>query len=115
MALKDLYSIIGGRIKEFREVHNLTQAEVSEKTGINRATISNIESGKQQVSLNYVYLIAKALDTEILTFLPTIKELNIQTEEAQAFLTEKINEQDIDEATKNAILLSVNKKPEDDK
>lgn len=114
MALKDLYIIVGKKVRDFRELHDKTQADISTETGINRATISNIESGKQQVSLQYLYLIAKALETEITTFLPSIKELNITSEESMSILAEKLNEQE-DDSIKNSILGVLNKKPGDDK
>lgn len=113
MALKDLYKVVGQRIKDYRELHEWTQAYVSERTEINRATISNIEAGKQQVSLQFLYLIAKALETEISTFLPTLKELNITAEETSAILNEKLDEHG-DDAIKNTILEALNKKPEND-
>lgn len=34
------------RIKELREKHNLRQADVAEKTGIDQRSISNYETGK---------------------------------------------------------------------
>lgn len=113
MALKDLYIVVGQRIRDFRELRDKTQADISKVTNINRATISNIESGKQQVSLAYLYLIAKALNTEISTFLPTTKELNITEEDSLSILTEKLDEHG-DDSIKNTILGLLNKKSEND-
>jgi len=113
MGLKDLYLTVGKRIKDFRVLHDKTQADISELTNINRATISNIESGRQQVSLQYLYLIAQSLNTEITTFLPTLKELNITIEESLSILNVKLNEQG-DDSIKNTILEALNKKPDND-
>jgi transcriptional regulator with XRE-family HTH domain len=115
MPLKDLYTIVGKRVRSYRDIKGLTQADISEKTKINRATISNIESGKQQVSLQYLYLIARELDTEISTFLPSLKELNISEEDNLTLINEHLNEQDVDDVTKNSILELLNRKPKNDK
>lgn len=115
MALKDLYSIIGQRIRDCRDRLELTQADLSRHTGINRATLSNIESGKQQVSLHSLYLIAEALQKEVSYFLPTVKEINILTEEHRDYLAEKMEEQNLDDLTKNTILHLLNKKSGNDK
>ncbi len=113
MALKDLYQIIGSRVKELRDLKGgLTQADLSAKTNINRATISNIESGKQQVSLHYLYLIAKALDVEAKELLPSVSEIHILPNEILDNLNEKFVEHNLDELSKNNILQALNKNPD---
>lgn len=43
--------MIKNRLKEFREEHGLSQAELCEKTGLSRTTISKIENN-EEVNVN---------------------------------------------------------------
>jgi transcriptional regulator with XRE-family HTH domain len=54
------------RIK--RVVKKMTQRELAEKAGINRAYISLIESGKHEPSISVLSRIAKALDCNVKDF-----------------------------------------------
>jgi len=50
----EILTDLGIKLKKIRLNENLTQKEVSEKTGIDRATISQIENGK---NTSVVYLL----------------------------------------------------------
>ena len=57
---------MGYKIKERREELRMSQEELSEKSGVNRTTISMIETGKaEQVLTGTLVALAKALDTTI--------------------------------------------------
>ena len=57
---------MGYRIKERREELKMTQEELSEKSGVNRTTISAIENGKaEQVMTGTLIALAKALGTTV--------------------------------------------------
>lgn len=57
---------MGYRIKELRESMNMTQAELSEKSGISRGTISALESNTMRETTTKTLLkIAKALDSTV--------------------------------------------------
>lgn len=71
-----LYTIIGQRIRSFREKNEWTQDVLGEKVGLTRSSIANIELGKQKVPLGTVYLFAQILSIEIFEILPTLKEIN---------------------------------------
>ena len=53
------------RIKEFRARHDLTQAQLAEKLGVRRETISFIEQGKYNPSLRLAHRIAKELKSSL--------------------------------------------------
>lgn len=53
------------RIKELRARHDLTQEELAEKVGVRRETISFLERGKYNPSLELAHKVAKVLDTTI--------------------------------------------------
>lgn len=57
---------MGYRIKERREELRMSQEELSEKSGVNRTTISMIETGKtEQVLTGTLIALAKALETTV--------------------------------------------------
>ena len=60
---------VGEAVAIRRKAIGLTQAQVAVKVGISRASIANIESGRQKVLLHQVYLFAEALK------LPSIMQL----------------------------------------
>ena len=57
-----IYRDVGRHIKCYREGANRTQAQLAIEIGISRASLANIEAGRQQVLLHHLYAIANALD-----------------------------------------------------
>ena len=53
------------RIKEFRARHDLTQAQLADRLGVRRETISFIEQGKYNPSLRLAHRIAVALESSL--------------------------------------------------
>lgn len=60
---------LGFRIKELRELSNLTQKELAEKATISRNYVTSIETGRYSPSLEVLKNIAKALDITVLQLL----------------------------------------------
>lgn len=57
---------MGNKVKEYREKKNMTQLDLSQKSGVSRVTISQIESGiERNTSSRTLLKIAKALDTTV--------------------------------------------------
>lgn len=57
---------IGLRIKEIRSSKGLTQQDLADRCGITRTTISKIESGKFNLSIDLLNRILSPLNAEIL-------------------------------------------------
>jgi putative transcriptional regulator len=53
------------RIKEFRARYDMTQEELARKVGVRRETISFLERGRYNPSLNLAHEVSKALSTSI--------------------------------------------------
>lgn len=53
------------RIKEYRAKLNMTQEDLAKSVGVRRETISHLEKGKYNPSLQLAYDIAKALHSTI--------------------------------------------------
>ncbi len=57
---------MGYRIKEIRQKQGMSQQELSEKSGVSRAIISNLESGKtEQTTVRTLLKIARALESTV--------------------------------------------------
>lgn len=57
---------MGYKIKERREELRMSQEELSEKSGVNRTTISAIETGKaENIMTGTLVALAKALETTV--------------------------------------------------
>ena len=73
-ALQPEYDIIQAMI-EARVCQNITQKELSERTGITQADISRIENGTRNPSLSMVKKLARGLELQLkLEFAPTPSE-----------------------------------------
>jgi transcriptional regulator with XRE-family HTH domain len=61
MAEDAIYKTFGRAIATKRKRLNLTQAELAGRVGMSRASVANIEGGRQNVLLHHVYSLAAAL------------------------------------------------------
>lgn len=59
------YKGIGKQINKFRKAQNLTQAELSEKSGIEPSNLSHIERAATKLSLPTLVNIANALEVSL--------------------------------------------------
>lgn len=69
MDIIDTY--VGARIQELREKNNFSQEELGRKIGLSRVSISNMEAGRQSISLKKLFLISLALNEPLQIILPT--------------------------------------------
>ncbi len=90
-----------------RKADNLTQEKLSEKVGVKRATISNIEAGRQQITVHLLYKFAQALHTEVSAFLPSIEELSSNTQDSESHLRNLLEQKDAGDITTNSILKTI--------
>jgi len=56
---------VKNKIKEYRSIHDLTQADLAQAVGVRRETIVYLEQGKYMPSLKLAYDVAKTLKTKI--------------------------------------------------
>jgi transcriptional regulator with XRE-family HTH domain len=61
MAEEAIYKAFGRAVATRRRKLELTQAELAARVGMSRASVANIESGRQSVLLHHVYGLAEAL------------------------------------------------------
>ncbi|WP_202801895.1 helix-turn-helix domain-containing protein [Rhodovulum sp. PH10] len=77
---KWIYPIIGERVRQRRKTFKLKQEVLAEKVGMSRATVANIETGRQNVLVHQLFALAEALEIEPQALLPD-KDLRPTTEE----------------------------------
>ena len=71
MASDSLYTAFGNAVSTRRKALGLTQAQLANKVKMSRASIANIESGRQNVLLHHAYALAAALEfTKVGELLP---------------------------------------------
>ncbi len=67
---KRLYIELGKRIKNARDSKHLSQAGLADASFLSRTSITNIEKGRQHLPLHTLYVIANALQVNIVELLP---------------------------------------------
>ena len=102
-----LYAKIGEKLVALRKADKLTQEKLSEKVGVKRATISNIEAGRQQITVHLLYKFAQALHTEVAAFLPSNEELSLKDPDDESQLRNLLEQKDAGDITKNSILKTI--------
>jgi transcriptional regulator with XRE-family HTH domain len=77
MDKEQLYQAIGRNIRAAREQsrNKISQEKLAKHLGLSRASIVNIEAGRQHAPLHLLWQIAEALDTELVRLIPTKQDL----------------------------------------
>jgi transcriptional regulator with XRE-family HTH domain len=80
--IKYLYEELGSRIKKQRETKGFKQAPFAELLKISRASLVNIEKGRQHPPLHNLYEIARLLGLSMNDLLPSLLEdVNVNLDE----------------------------------
>lgn len=83
----NLYRLIGLRVANFRNKKKISQAALAEQVGVARTSVTNLESGRQRVTLDHLNQIAEVLGVELSELMPTRKQLRqkVVTPDVQQF------------------------------
>lgn len=82
MSNDEIYILFGEAVATLRKQHKLTQNGLAAKTGMSRASIANIERGRQNVALHHIYSIAGALEiSRVSDLLPAMSKSTKREEE----------------------------------
>ena len=65
-----LYQQFGELVRRYRNRLSLSQVQLGTAIGLTRASIANIETGRQRIPLHHLFRIASALKIEIDVLLP---------------------------------------------
>ncbi len=58
----DVYKLLGSRAATRRKQLKLKQEDVAKQIGLSRASVANLETGRQKILLHHVYKLAAALE-----------------------------------------------------
>lgn len=69
--------LVGRKIRQLRQAHNLTQTELSTRIGIQQSDLSRMEKGEYRVSLDNLFKILAEFRMSIAEFFDEIAEESI--------------------------------------
>lgn len=61
--IEPCYRMLAARIEMIRKTLDVTQGELSKRSGLSRPSIANIELGRQRIYMHHVERVAQALGT----------------------------------------------------
>jgi len=64
------YLELGRLVEKHRQSRGMSQESLGKQVSLKRASISNIECGRQRIYLHTIYLLAAALGTRVTSLLP---------------------------------------------
>ncbi len=90
--VEPVYAYFGNHIGKLRDKKKLTQEQLGAKLQppLKRASIANIEGGKQRVLLHTVLQLARALDTEVSVLVAALERPVVGSSDLEAELEEKL-------------------------
>lgn len=81
MGTADIYPLIGEAIRSRRKRLSLTQDKLAAALQISRASLANIEAGRQKVLVHHLYDIADALQLDVKDLLVEMPKASTPTEQ----------------------------------
>jgi transcriptional regulator with XRE-family HTH domain len=81
MGTADIYPLIGDAIKHRRKLLSLTQDKLASALHISRASLANIEAGRQKILIHHLYAFADALQLDVKDLLVDMPSAALNEEE----------------------------------
>src|SRR5579862_2059175 len=78
----DLYGEVGRKLRQARVTQGLSQERLAQQLGISRASVVNIEAGRQRAPLHLLWQFSEALATDLSLLIPRKEELSPAAREA---------------------------------
>jgi transcriptional regulator with XRE-family HTH domain len=71
---EQIYEMLGRSIASRRKTSGISQQALADSLGLSRASIANIERGKQAVQLHLIFKIAAVLRVDVLELIPATSQ-----------------------------------------
>ncbi len=81
-----IYRVFGQKLRELRLRKQIPQQELATLSGLTRASVANIESGRQRVLLHQAVEFAEALGVSLAEIVPLTSEISAGRESANSKL-----------------------------
>lgn len=78
----DLYGEVGRKLRQARVTQGFSQERLAQQLGISRASVVNIEAGRQRAPLHLLWQLSEALATDLSMLIPRREELSPTAREA---------------------------------
>jgi transcriptional regulator with XRE-family HTH domain len=78
----DLYAEVGRKLRQARVTQGLSQERLAQQLGISRASVVNIEAGRQRAPLHLLWLFSETLASDLSLLIPRREELLPTAKEA---------------------------------
>ena len=72
---KGLHEAIGAEIKKIRKKKGFNQSDLAEKIGLERTSVTNIETGRQKATVTVLYKICDLFQIDIADLLPKVSDM----------------------------------------
>lgn len=74
---KKLYALLGERIKRLRRMQSpeMNQEKLGQILGLTRTSVTNIERGKQKLTVDALYKLCETFSIEVSALMPTLSEV----------------------------------------
>jgi transcriptional regulator with XRE-family HTH domain len=79
----ELYRELGRKLRQAREGLHLSQELLARRLDISRASMVNIEAGRQRAPLHLLWQVAELLETELTSLIPNRQELLVPRNQMQ--------------------------------
>lgn len=70
-----IYPLVGTLIRNRRKKLRFTQETLAARVGMSRASIANIEVGRQKILVHHLYVLAEILELAPTDLMPAVKQL----------------------------------------
>jgi len=74
----EVYRVLGRKVRQMREVQRMSQDSLAQHLGISRASMVNIEAGRQRAPLHLLWQIAEVLHSKLIELIPTPDEVAVR-------------------------------------
>lgn len=92
MSASSFLTDFGTTVRRLRERRGMTQAELAERVGLGRTSMTNLESGKQNPPLSLLPVLARALGVEPERLL---RETALPAEGGDTFLASQVHDDEL--------------------
>jgi DNA-binding XRE family transcriptional regulator len=74
----EVYRVLGRKVRQMREIQRLSQDQLAQRLGISRASMVNIEAGRQRAPLHLLWQIAEVLHSKLIDMIPTPEDVAVR-------------------------------------